>query len=150
MSVVIQVFLAGERMPAPEAWTAALRAHGFDADLDTDFDVRDSTGFRPCKYEGHDAGFEYYFEPAGPVLEAIDDSDELAESLREATVGRDSVVSFVTHADWREFATSAIASGVLCAITDGVLVDDRGISASGAIAWAKECERIVQAKLRAG
>ena len=52
MSVEIQVFLAGERMPTPEQWAETLRAHGFDVDLDTDFDVRDFSGFLPCKYKG--------------------------------------------------------------------------------------------------
>lgn len=111
MSVVIQVFLADDRMPTPEQWAENLRTHGFDVDLHTDFDVRDFSGFLPCKYKGHDAGFEYYFEPAGPVVE----SDE---RLQGAIAGRDSVVSFVTHSDLREAMTSVIASGVLCAISD--------------------------------
>lgn len=144
MSVVIEVFLAGERMPTPEQWAAAIRAHGFEMDLDPDFDVRDFTGFLPCKYKGHDAGFEYYFD-------AVDwdaDPGESDEELRKAVAGRDSYVSLVTHSSWHEFATSVIASGVLCAISDGVLIDDRPISASAAIAWAKEGERTVEAELK--
>src|SRR5215475_264995 len=70
MSVEIQVFLTGERMPTPEQWAETLRSHGFDVDLDTDFDVRDFSGFLPCKYKGMDAGFEYYFGPAGPEIES--------------------------------------------------------------------------------
>ena len=134
MSVVIQVFLADDRMPTPEQWAENLRTHGFDVDLHTDFDVRDFSGFLPCKYKGHDAGFEYYFEPAGPVVE----SDE---RLQGAIAGRDSVVSFVTHSDFREAMTSVIASGVLCAISDGVLFDDQFTVASAAIAWARDGER---------
>jgi hypothetical protein len=140
MSVVIQVFLAGERMPTPEQWAVALRTHGFDVDLDTDFDVRAFSGFLPCKYKGHDAGFEYYFEAAGLVIE----SDE---RLRGAIAGRDSVVSFVTHSDFRELATSVIASGVLCAISDGVLFDDQFTGASAAIARATDSERSIQGQL---
>lgn len=140
MSVEIQVFLAGQRMPTPEQWAETLRAHGFDVDLDTDFDVRDFSGFLPCKYKGHDAGFEYYFGPAGPEIESN-------ETLRAATAGRDSVVSFVTHSDFREFATSVIASGVLCAISDGVLFDDQLVVASAAIAWARDGERSIQEEL---
>ena len=144
MSVVLQVFLTAERMPTPQQWAAAVRAHGFDMDLDTDFHVHDSTGFRRCKYKGHDAGFEYYFD-------AVDwnaDPDESDEGIREAIGGRDSFVSLVTHSSWHEFATSVIASGVLCAISDGVLIDvDEPISASAAIAWAKDGERAVEAEL---
>jgi hypothetical protein len=140
MSVVIHVFLAGDRMPTPEQWAATLRTYGFDVDLDTDFDVREFSGFLPCKYKGHDAGFEYYFGPAGPEIE----SDE---TLQSALAGRDSVVSFVTHSDFRELATSVIASGVLCAISDGVLLDDQTIDASAAIAWARDNERSIQEQL---
>lgn len=140
MSVVIQVFLAGERMPTPEQWAGTLRTHGFDVDLDTDFDVRDFSGFLPCKYKGHDAGFEYYFEPAGPVIE----SDE---RLQAAIADRDSVVSFVTHSDFRELMTSVIASGVLCAISDGILFDDQFVVANTAIAWARDSERSIQEEL---
>jgi hypothetical protein len=140
MSVVIQVFLAGERMPTPEQWARTLRTHGFDVDLDTDFDVRDFSGFLPCKYKGHDAGFEYYLEPAGPVIE----SDE---RLQAAIADRDSVVSFVTHSDFRELMTSVIASGVLCAISDGILFDDQFVVANTAIAWARDSERSIQEEL---
>jgi hypothetical protein len=140
MSVVIQVFLAGERMPTPEQWAETLRTHGFDMDLDTDFDVRDFSGFLPCKYKGHDAGFEYYFEPAGPAIE----SDE---RLKAAIGDRDSVVSFVTHLDFRELMTSVIASAVLCAISDGVLFDDQFVVANAAIAWARDSERSIQEQL---
>jgi hypothetical protein len=140
MAVVIQVFLADERMPTPEQWAENLRTHGFDMDLDTDFDVRDFSGFLPCKYKGHDAGFEYYFEPAGPAVE----SDE---RLQGAIAGRDSVVSFVTHSDLREAMTSVIASGVLCAISDGVLFDDQFTVASAAIAWARDGERSILEEL---
>ena len=61
--------------------------------------------------------------------------------------GRDSVVSFVTHSDFREFATSVIASGVLCAMSDGVLFDDQLTAASAAIPWAREIETSIQEQL---
>ena len=140
MSVVIQVFLAGDRMPTAEQWAGTLRTHGFDVDLDTDFDVRGFSGFLPCKYKGQDAGFEYYFGQAAPEIE----SDE---TLQTAIAGRDSVVSFVTHSDFRELATSVVASGVLCAISDGVLFDDHIVFASAAIAWARDNERSIQEEL---
>jgi hypothetical protein len=53
----------------------------------------------------------------------------------------------VTHSDFREFATSVIASGVLCAISDGVLFDDQLVVASAAIAWARDGERSIQEEL---
>ena len=98
------------------------------------------SGFLPCKYKGHDAGFEYYFEPAGPVVES-------GERLQGAIAGRDSVVSFVTHSDLREAITSVIASGVLCAISDGVLFDDQFTVASAATAWAGDGERSILEEL---
>jgi hypothetical protein len=140
MSVEIHVFLAGERMPTPEQWAATLRTHGFDVELDTDFDVRDFSGFLPCKYKGQDGGFEYYFGPIGPEIESN-------ETLKAAIVGRDCVVSFVTHSDFRELATSVIASGVLCAMSDGVLFDDQVTGASAAIAWARDIETSIQERL---
>jgi len=98
----------------------------------------------PCKYKEHDAGFEYYFD----AMDWDADPDEPDEGLRQAIAGRDSFVSLVAHASWHEFATSVIASGVLCAISDGVLIDvEEAISASAAIAWAKEGETAVEAEL---
>ena len=52
MSVEIQVLLAGARMPTPAQWAETLRTHGFDVELDTDFDVRDFSGFLPVSTKG--------------------------------------------------------------------------------------------------
>jgi hypothetical protein len=43
--------------------------------------------------------------------------------------------------------TSVIASGVLCAISDGVLFDDQFTIASAAIAWARDGERSILSEL---
>ena len=56
-------------------------------------------------------------------------------------------MSFVTHSDLQELMTSVIASGVLCAISDGVLFDDQFTIASAAIAWARDGEHSILSEL---
>jgi hypothetical protein len=47
----------------------------------------------------------------------------------------------------QELMTSVIASGVLCAISDGVLFDDQFTVANSAIAWARDGERSILSEL---
>lgn len=138
MSLMMQVFLSRERMVTPVQWADAIRAQGFDMQLDTDFDIRTFTGFLPCRYKGKDAGFEYFFEPVS--------ASELDARTREVVGDRDTLVSFTTHSGFRDLMTSVIASGVLCSITGGVLLDseaDEFTMADAAVAWAKQGERSI-------
>jgi len=135
MSVEMLVFLDSRSMPTPERWAAAIRESEFDMVLDTDFDVTSFTGFLPCKYKGSDAGFEYFFD-------RLADMEPEPDLVTRIGV-RDVAVSFITHYDVRELMTSIIASGVLCSITDGVLLDteaNKFVDASNAIQWSKTSE----------
>lgn len=137
MSITTIVFVAESRMIDAQQWASALRTHGFEVDLDTDFDVRTFTGFLPCKYKGGDAGFEYYYDPVAGL-------GDLDARVRAATAGLDHAVSFVTHSDLRELMTSVLSACVLCAETGGVLWDTEGdelVLASDAIARARTAER---------
>ena len=100
-------------MPAPGKWASAIADAGFDAQLDSDFDVDSFTGFLPCTYKGEPAGFEYYADPL--------DADARAElRLPDAF---DFAVTFVTGSNMREFITSFIESGILCQISGGTFFD---------------------------
>jgi len=116
-------------MRAPAKWREAIRVAGFLVDIDTDFDVDVFSGFLPCKYEGNLVGFEY----CASRLDAKD-----AHEMGAA--GSDLVVTFTTHADLRECASSLAAASVLCQVSGGILIDPQsGESFVGAAAveWAK-------------
>jgi hypothetical protein len=142
MSVEVSLFLRRSRMAAPGEWAKAIRSHGFDVDLDPDFDPAAFTGFLPCRYRGTDAGFEY-------SCHAVDPS-ELPDHVTVRLGDRDTMVSFVTHTDLCELASSTIASAVLCAMCDGVLWETEGdvlVAAPEAVEWARESEGEVLAAL---
>src|SRR5687767_3917914 len=105
MSISLQVFLFADRLPTSRGWANAIRSHGFELEMDPDFDLRTFVGFLPCRYRGEETGFEYFFNEIGP------DDDVDPEQIGE----RDAVVSFVTHSDIRGLASSTVASYVLCA-----------------------------------
>ena len=128
MSVDLVVFTARSTMPAPSAWARAIVDAGFPAELDPDFDVDDFSGFLPCRYGGVDAGFEYL---AGPP--EIDDV-ELPPDL-------DFSVTFSTHSDMRELASSIAAAATLCSLTAGILYDPQSgdtVSSKEVLRWARE------------
>ncbi len=113
MSVDLIVYLARSAMPSPQRWQQAIRDAGFPVELDTDFDVYSSIGFRPCQFRGGEAGFEYF-------------SATIDESERDglgAPAGCDFSVTLVTHSDLRDFASSLLAAGALGHASGGLLVD---------------------------
>jgi hypothetical protein len=129
MSIDLTVYMARTAMPSPGDWAQAIVDVGFPAELDAEFDVDDFTGFLPCRYAGVDAGFEYL---SGPI-EFVDDL-ELPSDF-------DFSVTFTTHSNMRELASSVVSAAVLCSLSGGILVDPQGdaaIAASGAIPWARE------------
>ena len=143
MSVVMQVFVSDGKMVSATDWANAIRAHGFDMELDRDFDVRAFTGFLPCKYKDRDAGFEYYYE-------SVKDLEPVDRRVKNAIGARDMVVSFVTHSDFRDLMTSSLAAGVLCALSDGVLWDTEAnefTPAKHAVEWSRESERVIAREL---
>lgn len=118
MSVEMTVFLRSEKLPTLERWSQALREAGFELVLDPSGDPRTQTGFWPATYQGKPAGFEYYRDD----LEDVEIDADIAKEIGD----RDTSVSFVTHSDVRELASSVIAAYVLCAISDGVFFDTEG------------------------
>lgn len=129
MSVELTVYLARDSMPSPAAWARAIVERGFLAELDPAFDVDAFSGFLPCRYDGEDAGFEY---ESGPIEHV--DGLELPEDF-------DFSVTFATHSDLRELASSVTCAAVLCAQSRGILVDpqaDVAVPADEVIAWARE------------
>jgi hypothetical protein len=131
MSIDLQVYLERTNMPTPAAWARAIRDLGFAAALDEDFDVDQHTGFLPCRYGDKDAGFEYFAGELSP-----DERSDLGVPEQF-----DFSVTFRTHSDMDELATSVICAAVLCHLTQGVLVDPQAgdeIEAASALEWAKQ------------
>jgi hypothetical protein len=130
VSFDLTVYLAREKMPTPMRWAKAIREAGFPVDLDTDFDVDTSSGFRPCAYDGRPGGFEYF---TGQVT----DEDRVDLSL---PAEYDFSVEFSTHSDMRELATSVIAAAVLCQLAGGQLYEPHvgeDVAAPQALSWAR-------------
>ena len=138
MSISRTVYLRRANMLSPKAWADAIRAAGFPVDLDMDFDVERHSGYLPCRYEGRESGFEYFFSTLDEIRDDNDDDDDFALP----DVGdRDIGVAFVTRSSMRGLATAVAAAAVLCAKVDGVLSDDEAgqlIAAKDAIADARE------------
>ncbi len=147
MSVEIQVFLRRSRMPAPADWASAIRQR-FELEMDADFDVDEFTGFLPCRYQGEEAGFEYYAEPIS--VEALL-QDGVVDDEEAAALGDiDFLVTFVTHSDLREYAASLIAAALLAELAGGHLADNGEppfIRGADAVDWARTCLREVEAEL---
>jgi hypothetical protein len=142
MSISRTVYLRRSALPTPTDWALSIRTAGFEMDLPTDFDLEEMSGFLPCTYCGHEAGFEYAFDDAS----SLELDDELRGSLGE----RDVAISFVTHADMRGLVTAVIAAAVLAATCDGIVHDEESgevLLASEALASARELETEVAADL---
>jgi len=131
MSVAVCVFLNPARMVTSRVWAEAIKANGFDMSFDADFDARSSFGFVPCKHQGKNAGFEYSYQ----VHEGAE--------LQQHGIGdpsRPTRIMMETGSDYRQFASSVVAAGVLCAITDAVLLDpdtEELVNSANALAWAR-------------
>ncbi|WP_431112991.1 hypothetical protein [Variovorax paradoxus] len=132
MSVENNVFMHASKLPTPEAWAEAIKAAGFELDIDSEFSWDDFEGFLPAKYKGRDAGFELAKEDFYLA--------ELTNDERVEVGDRPVLVSLITHSDMREYISSMIAAAVLCAIADGKLAEGREppfIGAEAAIEWAR-------------
>jgi hypothetical protein len=131
MSVELVVYLRRAAMPTPARWQQAVRDAGYSVELETDFDVDTSTGYRPCKFRGEDAGFEYYSF-------TMNQEDRAKAG---APPDADFAVTLVTHSDLREFATSSVAGGVLCLVSGGLLVETESgesFSSGRVLEWVSE------------
>ena len=142
MSVENNVFMHPDSLPTPEAWARAIRAVGFQLDIDTEFDWETFEGFLPAKYKGLDAGFELYKEDF--------DLSELSDEEQTELGDRPLLVTLITHSDTRQYMSSMIASAVLCSISDGRLADSGEppfIKPEEAVHWAQGCEPDVEKML---
>ncbi|MDR6890760.1 MULTISPECIES: hypothetical protein [Variovorax] len=120
------------KLPTPEAWAEAIKAVGFELDIDPEFSWNEFEGFLPAKYKGRDAGFELYKEDF--------DLSELTDSERADPGDRPLLVTLITHSDMREYMSSMIAAAVLCVIADGKLAEGGEppfIAAEANIEWAR-------------
>jgi hypothetical protein len=142
MSVTMSVFVEEARVPTAIKWADAVRASGFDMDLDCDFDVHSFGEFLPCTYAGEDGGFEYFWEATSEL--------ELEDEVAKKVGCRDVVISLITEADMRGLMTSTIAGAVLCVLTDGVLWDTEAnelIPAADVLRWARDMETRIKKEL---
>jgi len=138
MSVSVSVFLKAARLPTPVDWQAAIRAAGFEVELDTDFEPRTFSGFLPATYRGRSAGFEYSLDPITTGAADLGSERRIA-----AAAGHDRCITLVTHSNMAEAISAAVAAGALAALADGVLFDDESDEAhpaSAATAWARSAE----------
>src|SRR5262245_40217520 len=106
MSISRTVYVRRSNMLTPKAWAEAIRAAGFPMELDTDFDVERHSGFLPCRYDGQDSGFEYYFSTLAE-MRAEDGADEACATPEVGD--RDVGIAFVTHSSIRELVTAVVA-----------------------------------------
>src|SRR4051794_17568658 len=138
MSISRTVYLRRGNMLTPTVWAEAIRAAGFPMELATDFDVERLSGFLPCRYDGQNSGFEYFFSTVAEMkADSEDDEDFEIPDVGDRDVG----VSFVTHGSMRGLATAVASAAVLCAKADGVLHDEEAdelIPAKDALDDARE------------
>lgn len=142
MSIQSSVFLKREAMPTPAQWAAAIRDVGFAFELGEDFDVEELSGFLPCRYDGAEAGFEYFFRSA--------DTSELSDEERRLVGDRTVQIDFVTHSSYLDLMAAVIAGCVLAHLADGVRWDlETGEMSRGAemLEAARSLEKDLRADL---
>ncbi len=142
MSYDFYVFLRRDRMPAPDAWSAAVRDKGFDLEFGVEFDPYQFEGYLPCKYQSKECGFEFFAEDAD-LAEMHEEEVISADEVRQLG-DRDFLVTLAVRSDPRDAVAASVAAGVLAAMSDGIIAEDGlppFILPSDALNWAKECER---------
>ncbi len=65
MSVELRVFVRDEALPTWQEWQRALDEAGSGLRMD-EFSPSEHTGFVPGKLDGHECGFEYFWEAVEP------------------------------------------------------------------------------------
>jgi hypothetical protein len=115
MSVDLCVFLRNESLPTHSQWQAAINEKRLNLVLD-DFSSREHTGFLPCRLNGVQCGFEYYF--AG--LEGA------YEDIKTKIGDRDRVVTLVLHGSMDDLKAAMLTAAVLTELCDGVFYDPQG------------------------
>ena len=143
MSVSLEVFLKADKLPPRKVWQEAIDAEGIDLQLD-DADTLTQVGFWPCKLNGTDCGFEYFFGKTEPVRHdkrhdvqsrgfwarlfgtGGPADPEVPDEVQQRVGDRDYVVEFVWHSSIDDGRAAAFAAAVLAKISDGFLHDPQG------------------------
>ena len=142
MSVENVVLLNKEKMITAQEWAKAIKAGGFDAELEIDFDPLTVDGFVKCSYKGKKGGFECYFDEI--------DISELDASDLKIVGDRKNAIVLITYNDYCQYITSVIAAGVLCEKVDGLMLDGGEmpfILSDESVKWVKDCEIEIAANL---
>jgi hypothetical protein len=116
MSIDLIVYLREGRLPTHSGWQSAIDREGLGLVLE-EFDPRTSSGFRPCRLNGADCGFEFYFG-------RLEDQDK---ELQDRIGDRDRVVTLLLHGGHKDDLEAAMgAAAVLTEVSDGVFYDPQG------------------------
>ena len=164
MSVSLEVLLMRETLPTRDAWQQAILAEGIDLRLD-DFDTSSHTGSLPCKLNGRDCGFEYYFGQAEPFATeepvpkanvgwwarlfgrtgaVVREEPDEADRLQIAIGDNDHCSEFVFRSSIDDGRAAAFAAAVLAQMTDGYFYDPQ----SGELTAGKEAVALVKSQDR--
>jgi len=114
MSVHSFVFLRDDRLPTIKEWQRALDQFNTGIYLEQVEDLRSHTGFLPARFNGHQSGFEWFYNPVGEVF------DEAPKEIGD----RSHAADFKTHSDMRELICGMIAGAVLAKVADGLVLDE--------------------------
>jgi hypothetical protein len=132
MSLELEVYVEPDELPQPGVWAASIKAHGFDVDLCSDFDLFTHSGYLPCP--DHDMGFEYCFE-------SVTEHDRLlSEEETKPSLLKDHVCIFRTGSRTSDLVAATVSAAVLAYLSGGTLKDcESGICYSGteALDWAR-------------
>lgn len=143
MSVDILVYLSRSQLPTAEKWSSTVQATGHGVFLPSDFDPVNHTGFLPCKFQGADAGFEYY--TGERTLADIEDM-ELEPDELELLKRYDYSVSLVVKGGGLiDFKTAVIIAACLAKLSGGTTYDPQcGVFSTGEAALADADDIIIE------
>jgi hypothetical protein len=164
MSVDLMVYLKREKLPTRESWQQAIDAERIDLKLE-EADTTTHTGFWPCKLNGNDCGYEYFFERAEPVASDEPPSPEKrgwwarllgrsgpskpeepdeADHVQEQIGDNDYSVTLTWHSSIEDCRAASFAAAILAQMTDGFLYDPQ----SGELTAGKHAVDLVKSQDR--
>ena len=122
VSVDLCVYVREQRLPTRDAWQSAIDAAGMRLTLD-EFDTRNFDGFLPCRLDGIECSFEYYFH----TLEEQD------EEIRDRIGDSNRVVTLVLHGgQMTDLKAAMFAAAALTEVSGGTFYDPQGdVAATG-------------------
>lgn len=144
MAIELHVFAHDSRIPSRATWQRAIDELGFPAVLDSSLELRQDRGYVPTTYQGNDAGFELYLDPAAKVLSVY-------PHIAPKSGDRDTCVTFRWGSDLTECAAALSAAAALAKVTDGVYFypdDDIVYDADEAIAATRRDLSLIESEER--